>query len=61
MSRVARSVAPTRLALASLRGSDSGRCEPVRITGTGRFLSTKDRADAVKAMASVPWVITMPS
>src|SRR5512133_1816673 len=61
MPRQARSTALTRLLRASLRTKARGRWLPVRTTGLPRSASRKPRQEAVKAMVSVPWMMTKPS
>ncbi len=50
-----------RFSSPSVRTSPIGSCEPVMITGLSRWASMNERAEAVKAMVSVPWSTTNPS
>ena len=61
IARQARSTALTRLLRASLRTKARGRWLPVSTTGLPRSASRKPSTEAVKAMVSVPWMMTKPS
>lgn len=50
-----------RFRLASLNGSLMGMIDPVRITAFPSPSSMKERAEAVYAIVSVPWMMTKPS
>ena len=55
------SILVMRFSLPSVRNWLMGNCEPVRMTGFVRFSNMKLRAEAVKAIVSVPWRMTKPS